>query len=178
VDFDMYGTGRLLRVAWPTSAGTAWLALDRNHNGRVDDGTELFGNTRWLVSGNAPRHGYDVLAEFDNNQDDVIDSVDPVFGQLLLWEDRNRNGRSEPGELTGLVEAGIIALELNAREAGRVDKWGNQFRYRAKVHAASSPNSRFSWDVVLKTLRSSTQTTSCRPGHTPAPRDVASREGD
>lgn len=152
--FDMYGRGELMRVAWPVSQGTAWLAMDRNHNGKVDDGTELFGNTRLLQSGSRPISGYDVLAELDANGDGVLNDEDPSFDDLLLWRDRDRDGRSRADELDMLRSGGILALHLDARESRRVDRWGNVFRYRAKVDCAMPPRERFSWDVFLTVERS------------------------
>ena len=149
IDFDMFGTGRQIRLAWPVSPQTAWLVLDWNANGTIDDGTELFGNTRYLASGIRARHGYEVLAELDANGDGVISPLDPVFYELLLWRDGNRNGISEPRELSGLLAVGIVAVSVNPHESRRVDRWGNRFRYRARVYAPRLPWVRFSYDVFL-----------------------------
>jgi hypothetical protein len=159
--FDMFGSGTRTRVAWPMSEGTAWVALDRNHNGVIDDGTELFGNTRRLASGQFARNGYEVLAELDANGDRVIDSRDPAFSDLVLWEDRNRDGISQASELRGLHEADVLALYLDPTESRRVDRWGNRFRYRAKVDASEPPLSRFSNDVFLTALHVGSSGLSC-----------------
>jgi hypothetical protein len=81
-------------LGWPEGPDDAWLAMDRNGNGIIDDGSELFGNTRNLRSGINAKHGYEVLAELDDNLDGKIDEADPAFRALLLWGDANRNGVS------------------------------------------------------------------------------------
>jgi hypothetical protein len=149
----MLGTGVPRKFSWPDSPGTAWLALDRNANWRIDDGTELFGNTRMLADGTRAANGYEVLAELDANGDGAIDSEDPAYGSLLLWEDRIRDGYSEPSELAGLATAGIKRVHLEVRRSMRTDRWGNVFRYRAKVDSDVPPHEKNSWDVFLTSQR-------------------------
>jgi hypothetical protein len=105
VDFDLRGTGTPVRTAWPAAAD-ALLALDRNGNGAIDDGSELFGNSR--------RHanGFDALAALDSNSDGVIDTRDERFAELALWRDANQNGASEPSELVPAAEAGLVQIDL------------------------------------------------------------------
>lgn len=68
--FDIDGDGQLNRIGWTSREGDdAFLALDRNGNGFIDDGTELFGNATRLRSGLAAANGFDALAEFDENGD-------------------------------------------------------------------------------------------------------------
>ena len=82
----------------------AFLALDHNANGIVDDGSELFGNASICGRRNTFKNGFEVLRYLDTpgmggNFDGVIDASDAIFPQLLLWVDRNHNGFSEPEEL-------------------------------------------------------------------------------
>jgi len=90
---------------WP-SARTPWLALDRDGDGVISGGNELFGDG---VAG--ARNGYEALAQLDANGDGVIDANDPAFASLVLWADRDGDRRGEPDELTPLADL-VVAIPL------------------------------------------------------------------
>ena len=151
-----------LRIAWTTpNSDDAWLVLDRNGNGSIDSGEELFGNA--TPQPNPPagvdKNGFLALAEYDlpangGNADGKISQSDANFTSLRLWLDTNHNGISEPSELSRLPERGIAVIELNYRESKRTDEHGNAFRYRAKVNDAHGAQvGRWAWDVFLKMAR-------------------------
>lgn len=155
VVFNMLNDGVPLAISWTAAGSTnALLVLDRNGNGTIDNGTELFGDlTPQPVSSEA--NGFLALAEYDKssnggNGNGRIDSGDAIFSQLRLWQDANHNGIAETNELRTLAAFGITGIDLNYKASKRTDAFGNRFRYRAKIYDAGGVHSgRWAWDVFV-----------------------------
>jgi hypothetical protein len=119
VDFDLYGTGSKQAVAW-VAPDDGLLVLDRNLNGTIDDGTELFGNLTDDFS-----DGFEHLAELDRaefggNSDGVIDANDAAFAHLMVWKDANTDGISVTEELVSLSALEVTSIRLEARDSNRI----------------------------------------------------------
>ena len=157
VPFDISGRGTTTQISW-TTAGTddAWVVLDRNHNGKIDDGTEMFGDaSAQPIVPAAQRNGFSSLAVFDQSQnggngDGKINKQDRIYNDLRLWRDNNHNGISESNEMFKLKDLDVRAIFLDYRESRRTDQYGNRFRFKAKVRDSRDADvGKFAWDVFL-----------------------------
>ncbi len=104
------------------------LVRDINGNGVIDDGTELFGTSTILPNGTKAANGFAALAALDSNGDGKIDASDPVYAQLAVWRDLNGDGKTDPGELQSLAQAGVASLRTsgspnNATMASGATDW-------------------------------------------------------
>lgn len=130
--FDIANRGKKQKVAWPTEhSRVAFLAFDRNNNGKIDNGSELAGTATLTPDNSVAANGFEALLSLDANNDLTFDRKDPLFSKALLWVDENHNGLSEPGELSKLSEK-IRAINLNYSVVEKGDPYGS------KVFAESS----------------------------------------
>ena len=111
VYFDHDGDGVLTKSGW-AGKDDALLVWDRNANGTIDTGAELFGDFTVLPDGTLAPNGFAALAALDANGDGVIDASDPAFHELKLWRDTSQDGQTGSGELISLADAGIVSLNL------------------------------------------------------------------
>jgi len=111
--FDHDGDGVKTGTGW-VSADDGLLVLDRNGNGQIDAGAELFGVDTVLANGQKASDGFAALRDFDANGDGVFDAQDARFADVRVWRDLNQNGASQAGELFTLQTLGITAINLNA----------------------------------------------------------------
>lgn len=159
VMFDISGTGHPVQIAWTDARyRNAFLALP-GPDGLVHNGKELFGN--FTPQAQSPHlNGFLALAEFDKaesggNGDGVIDKKDAVFSRLRLWNDENHDGICQLSELHTLPELGVSSISLNYRESRRIDRYGNEFRYRGLINVSAqnqgsgSPADPITYDVFL-----------------------------
>lgn len=104
VKFDIDGDGIKEKTGW-LKGDDGFVAFDQNNNGLIDGVGELFGG---LNRGD----GYSKLAQFDSNHDEVINSNDEKYNDLLVWRDINENGVSEANELASLVEMNVQEISV------------------------------------------------------------------
>ena len=164
VSFDIDGDGILEQVAWTEpGAAVALLAIDRDGDGLITSGAELFGSVSVLGVGDGPN----ALIEASKSTGAFSGAVQrgqALYEQLLLWVDRNHNGISEASELRP-VEQVFTAIGLGFVKQHRLDRHGNLFRYmgwaelrtegpeqgRAKDAGEERQRRREYFEVVLKT---------------------------
>jgi hypothetical protein len=121
VVFDLTATGHAQQTGW-VGAGNALLVRDLNHDGVINDGRELFGSATLLPNGQRAGNGYAAMAALDSNHDGQLSAADAAFGELRVWVDANHDGRTDPGELKTLAEAGVIAIHLNFSKGAALDQ--------------------------------------------------------
>ncbi|MCB0405360.1 MAG: hypothetical protein KDD51_11290 [Bdellovibrionales bacterium] len=99
-----------------------FLAFDKNKDGQINNGYELFGNVE-------DSNGFEALREFDSNKDNLIDDQDEKFAELLLWQDKNSNGVSEKTELFSLASKRVQRISLDY-DSNRFLYYGGRARAR------------------------------------------------
>jgi hypothetical protein len=130
--------GEPVRMSWTDPRyNDAWLVLDRNGNGTIDNSTELFGDLTPQPDSPSP-NGFKALAVFDDpinggNGNGKIDPGDAIWSSLRLWIDRNHDGISQPDELLSLPEAGVFWIDLHYADVGYTDRFGNVFHFVSQV---------------------------------------------
>jgi hypothetical protein len=115
-EFDLLNNGETVESGW-LSAEDAFLAVDANGNGEIDDRSELFGGQAG--------EGFAKLAQYDSNHDGVVNAQDERFDELKIWQDTNQNHQTDAGELHSLAEGGIASLSTSYTTNGEIDTAGN-----------------------------------------------------
>jgi len=123
--FDHDGNGFAEETGW-VGQGDGLLVLDRNGNGTIDNGTELFGSETKLANGQKAANGFEALKELDTDKNGKLDSKDAAFANLRIWKDADGDGYTSEGELLTLAEAGVQSLNAGYSQSTTVDANGNQ----------------------------------------------------
>ena len=121
VRFDLNGTGHVAQYGW-TDGTDGLLVMDRNGDGRINDGSELFGTGTLDAQGRHVGNGYAAMALEDSNHDGLLSSADAGWKELRVWVDANRDGVTDAGELKSLDSLGIASLDLKAMAGTEVDQ--------------------------------------------------------
>jgi len=135
--FDINADGSKEYIYWTRGdSGDAFLAIDRNGNGRIDDGSELFGSA--TVPG--VHNGFEALRQLAGGIEagdvNAVNSPE-LFSKLLLWTDVNHDGESQPDELQPASNV-LEAVGLGYTTEKRRDGNGNVFGYKGWVRFADS----------------------------------------
>ena len=120
VKFDLFGVGQKVSSGW-VSGGDGLLVMDRNNDGSINGGLELFGEGTALASGKKAANGYVALAEIDSNGDGKVSSGDAYFSELMVWVDGDSDGVSQKSELHTLASLGITELDLKSQTSPEVN---------------------------------------------------------
>ena len=136
VYFDHDNNGFKEATAW-IEKDDGLLVLDKNGNGKIDNGNELFGNhtvsnTIYGYTDEKATNGYEALKAYDLNNDNVIDEKDEIFSKLKIWKDKNLNGITDEGELSSLAHNNIKSIDLNYKEIA-MDENSNTVKQSSKV---------------------------------------------
>ena len=134
--FDHNGDGIKNATGW-INADDGIVVFDRNGNGLIDSGLELFGDntvlTRGPKAGQTAANGYEAIADLDLNEDGALNSTDAAYTQLRIWQDANQDGISQASELHTLSELGIASINVAGTASsinlgnGNTQPWSGSF---------------------------------------------------
>ena len=110
VKFNLLGDG-VPRI-WPWVTPQAGILVwDPKKTGRVVSGRQLFGSVTWWIFW---RNGFDPLAALDDNRDGWLAGAE--LDGIAVWQDKNGNGISDPGEVVPVRRLGVRRLAVHATE--------------------------------------------------------------
>ena len=112
VNFDLMGTGKTQQWGW-VAGSSGLLVRDINHDGMINNGTELFGTATVLANGQRAGDGYTAMAAIDSNHDGKLSALDKTWSELRVWVDANHDGKTDAGELRTLAEVGVLEINLD-----------------------------------------------------------------
>jgi hypothetical protein len=143
VSFDVNADGFPDLVQWVRPGGDeAFLTLDRNRNGIVDDGSELFGVGTPLLAGGTAPNGFVALAQYDQpllggNDDGLISRADAIWQELAMWVDSNADGIATLGEMRRPESFGLTSFATIPKVRRYTDPAGNSLGERWSSRAST-----------------------------------------
>jgi len=121
--FDYNGDGFSEQTGW-FNQEDGLLVMDRNGDGFINDGKELFGNQTILKDGTQAANGFEALAELDLNNDGRIDAADAAYSELRILKYHDSGY-----DIYALDDLGIKSINLDSTITNFTDEQGNtQFR--------------------------------------------------
>lgn len=124
--FPLYGVEPGTRVNWPEEKSPGYfLAHLKKGEESITSDAQLFGKNA------QQENGFLALKIHDKNGDNVIDSKDAIFKELILWNDANGDGVSDKSEHFTLKSKGITAISLKYHSRD-LTKFGDRARAREK----------------------------------------------
>ncbi len=121
INFDHAKDGFKELSAW-VDKEDGILVIDKNENGIIDDGGEIFGDNYIKSNGNKAANGFEALTDLDSNKDGIINSSDKEFDKIKVLKG--------DGTLVSLTELGIVSISLNKTTVNEADENGNVLVYK------------------------------------------------
>ena len=171
VSFDIDNDGKKDSMGW-IAPQTGLLALDLNRNGKIDNGSELFGEATRLGNGQLAANGYLALKHYLPKAEDlhectsVLDQRAPIFKRLRVWFDVNQDGISQKTELKTMAEAGVTGIDTNYSNVPLAEQsrglFDNVVKYQSKFWGPSQcgVDGCHTYDVYFSTFKESDTLTS------------------
>ena len=146
--FDLDNNGFAEKTSW-VSAKEGLLAYDKNGDGIINGGNELFGDRTLMKDGKTlASSGFVALAEYDDNKDGKIDSNDAIYTLLRIWQDADGDGIASAGELRRLIDLGIVSIGLSYSNTGVTDS-ANNIQVRTGTFTLADGSSRAVGEYLL-----------------------------
>ena len=146
--FDLDNNGFAEKTSW-VGAKEGLLAYDKNGDGIINGGNELFGDRTLMKDGKTlASSGFAALAEYDDNKDGKIDSNDVIYALLRIWQDSDGDGIASAGELRRLVDLGIVSIGLSYSNTGVTDS-ANNIQVRTGTFTLADGSSRAVGEYLL-----------------------------
>ncbi len=140
--YDINGDGYRTRMAW-AAPDDGFLAYDKDDDGAISAPDEL-SFLSYVENSETDLEG---LRHFDTDGDGTLDPDDEDWSLFRVWRDLDQDGESDPGELTGLDEAGIELISLTAETVKR--RVAGNTVYGEGVYVGPEGPRAF-WDVALR----------------------------